>query len=237
MIIEFPTALYIPILPSSPEIAGNVTYTISSEDPPRQSQILQQLPAAEILKPLPSKVFTPEENRAVLGDFIFSVSRSSRSETGSNKKQFEVGQFLDFGDQDTFGDLTVTEVPQKIDLQQNTNLLDLESLGLSTRESDTVTTQASAKFDEILEELNVIKTKIDDNKISISENQKSLNETEKTISAVELLDDVEDILADLRNTAEELISEREDLISNTNILNEQAKQKYNDLLKIRELVR
>ncbi len=89
MIVAFPTALYIPVLPAKPEEAGSVTFSISSEDPPRQSQSLQQLPIAEILKPLPDKIFTPEENRAVVGNFIFSVSKSSRFETGSNKKQLK----------------------------------------------------------------------------------------------------------------------------------------------------
>ena len=236
MIIEFPTALYLSELPLRASDVGSVTFEISSEDPPRQSQNLQQLPIAEQLRPLPDKIFSREDDRANAGDLLFSISQSARSETGSNKKQFEIGQFLDFN-QESLPEVTVTEVPTKLDLQQNTNILDLESLGLSEDDIEVITKQANETFNQTINELNSLKEQIDNTKILISENQKSINEARKASSAVELLEDVNSILATIQKKEQDLLQERDSLTNTVNVLNKQAKDKLEELLSIRELVR
>ena len=243
MIIEFPTALYISELPDEPSDSQSVTFLISSEDPPRPTQALQQFPIAEQLKPLPDKIFTKAQNRSVVGELIFTVSQASRSDTGSSKKQFEVGQILDF-ETEEIPDLSNTEVPSVIELQQNTNILDLEDLGLTEEESNTLVAQSNTTMDELIGEINSIVEQINDNKIRITENQKSINEATKAINATTVIldtqtggSDLPEVLQKLIDTRTDLETERDQLIADTNSLNEEVKTKYNELLSVRELVR
>jgi uncharacterized protein YeeX (DUF496 family) len=241
MIIDFPTALYNSVLPTVDD-PGSVTYIVSSTDPPRATDPTAEIPIAEQLRPLPDKIFTRKEFRDALGDFVFSVSEATVTDIGSNKKQFEVGQLLNFGEFVDVEGLTVTEVPTLVDLQQNTNILELSDFGLSEAEITALTNQAELKFNELIEELNAVKTAINDNEAQIRENQKSINEVNKTIKAARVVLDVpgtvsHDIIDKLVESAEELIEERDALITETNELNVLAKAKYQELLDTRELVR
>ena len=97
MIIRFPTALYDSVLPQAPEYGGNVTYTVSMEDPPRIFQTTIRLPPAVERREKTDKIIDDDTRRIHLGERIFTVSRTNKSITGSGKKQFEVGQVLTFG--------------------------------------------------------------------------------------------------------------------------------------------
>lgn len=242
MIIDFPTALYNSVLPMAADDPGNITYTISSNDPPRATDPTAELPIAEQLRPLPDKIFTRKEFRDALGEFVFSVSEASLTDIGSGKKQFEVGQLLDFGEFADVEGLTVTEVPTPVDLQQNTNILELGDFGLTQEEINSLTDQAESKFNDLIEELNAIRTEINNNEARILENQKSINEVRKTIKAARVVLDVStgssnDIIDKLIESEEELVEERDALITETNELNVLAKAKYQELLDTRELVR
>ena len=243
MIIDFPTALYNSVLPQNPEDNASVTLTISSTNPPRDTGNVSQLPIAEKLKPLPDKIFDRSQNRDALGDFVFSISQSFITDIGTNKKQFEVGELLSFGEESDVEAIGITEVPDLVDLQQNTNLLDLSEFGLSDEEVESLTSQAEDKFNELIIELNAIKSNVKDNEVKISENQKSLNEARKAIKAVRVVlgipeDDTGDgILQKLLESAEDLLEERDALVSDTNSLNAQAKDKFQELLDTRQLVR
>lgn len=240
MIIEFPTALYNTVLPQEPEDSESVTFTISSEDPPRDITATQELPIAEKLRPLPDKIFSQLELREVLGDFVFSISEGSQNDVGSGKKQFEVGQFIDFGVESEIDAINLSEVPEQIDLQQNTNILDLSEFGLTDQETKFLSKQAESKMNELVIELNDIKSNVKDNEVAIVENQKSINEVRKTIKAVEvILDDSEgnELLEKLRQSEADLVTQRDALIADINELNDLAKIKFQELLDTRELVR
>jgi hypothetical protein len=242
MIILFPTSLYDSILPKEPSDPQNITYLISSEDPPRATQDLLQLPISEELKELPTRTFSKRDNRAVVGDFIFHVSSSGNSDIGSAKKQFEIGQLLDF-DTETLPTVDPTEVPAVVNLQQNTNTLDLEGLGLSEEESDDLVMQAEDKFEELVNELNVIKEQISNDEVAIAENQKSLNETNKTLNAAQIVLDAtgdtstQGIIDKLAESKSALEAQRTSLVDNLNSSKARAKTAFDDLLRVRELVR
>lgn len=239
MIIEFPTALYGPVLPKSVSDSTSITYTISSQNPPKRPASGQELPVAEEIKPLPAKLFTKSQNRETFGDLLFVVSQATQSDLESNKKQFEIGQLLDFQQEENIDLLTNLGVPERIDLLQNTNILDLDSLGLTEDEQQEVIGQANIRMDEIIEEINVIKEQISNNKAKIRENQKSLNENRKAQQAIDSIGstDLSDIIDRLETQEGNLEAERSSLIAETNLFNEQAEQKFAELLRIRELVR
>ena len=237
MIIEFPTGLYITEFPQSAEDSTSITYLVSSTDPPRSEQIFVQVPVAEQLRSLPDKVFSKAENRAVLGEFLFSISGATNSEAGSNKKKFEVGEILDF-ETETLPELINTEVPFNLDLLQDTNLLDLESLGLTDAEIIALTASAEKAFAELIVSLNSTLEQVANNRIAIEENQKSINEARKAKEAALVVAGTgSSIVEKLAQTEEDLIEERDLLVDETNALSLLAQSQFNDLLKTKELVR
>jgi hypothetical protein len=238
VIIKKPTSLFRSIIPQSASDRGNISWTISSENPPRALNRFQEIPLAEQIKPLPDKVFDREEYRESLGDFVFSVSRSSKNVSGSSKKQFEVGQILEFDSSITSG-LTTTEVPQTIDIQQNTNEIDYASLGLSESEVMDILESGEAAFGGLVSDINSLMSSIEDDKIGINENQKLLNEIIKVKNAaiVSFGGTGNDIVALLEEKETDTQAEIDRLITEVNSLNVSVKQKYDELLQVREVVR
>jgi len=183
MIINFPTGLYKSALGTE----DNVTWYISSNDPPRSARPFVQLPVAEKLRSAPDKQYTEQERRASVGALAFSVVESTQDDVASSKKQFEVGQVLDF---------ITEEVPtitlpgdSELAIRHDTNVLDLESLGLSETEIASLCQRASETKDSLDASFDDARTRVADLEVLITENQKKINEIEKTIDAIVLIGD------------------------------------------------
>jgi hypothetical protein len=135
MIIRFPTGLYQDAgqLPVDPDDSGNVTFVISNDDPSRSTALTLQLPVAEELRKRDPLIYSDLVRRTAFGELVFTLVEANRNETGTNRKTFAVGELLDFTDEEI--DLPDTKsVPKQIDLQHNTNVLDLEDAGLTEDE-------------------------------------------------------------------------------------------------------
>lgn len=243
MIISFPTALYDAILPKE-EDSGNVTFTISSNDPPRSTETFFQLFGSEELRPLPDRIFTRAERRLNLGELIFQVATGTQSVVADGAKVFEVGQVLDFEDITEPSNVTQLEVPEVIELQQNTNLLNLESLGLTEDEASLLVSDANSKLDDSINRFNNTKTAISDKEAQIEDNQRLSNEVRKAKDAASAVfagstDPTagNTIIDKLDAREQELAVERTALIEELNALNALAGEIYNEILDIREVVR
>lgn len=244
MIISAPTALYESVLPREEEDNQSVTFVISSTDPPRSEETLFQLLRSEELKQLPPKIFTRQERRENLGDIIFRVSTGSQSQVGSGTKTFEVGQILNFGDVEEPEDIADLNVPEVVELQQNTNKLDLESLGLTGEEIDSLVGGAEDKLETAVLRLNQTKTEISNTEAAIQANQKTANEAKKAKEAAQAVfaaatnpTEGNQIIEKLEIKEEELAQERAGLIEYLNTLNVLANEIYEEILEIREVVR
>lgn len=181
MIITYPTALYVSVIPQSASDDGNVTYTISMTSPPRGPLTEIQLPAAiEFRQRKPINTQKPDGKR------VYTDTLSSASTIGSAKKQFEVGQVLEFGisEESTLQPMLVSNV---LEVRHDTNILDLSSLGVSQADITAINSSADNQFNILNAELNIIRQGRIDTETAISENQKNQNETKKAISALEQL--------------------------------------------------
>lgn len=200
MIIHHPTALYDSILPQPPTYGGNVTYTISMEDPPRVFQTTIRLPPAVERKAKSGRTVDDDTRRVHLGERLFTLSGTRKSVTGSGKKQFEVGQILTFG-QDTDPEVNPMLVGD-LELRHDTNLLDLASLGLSEADIANVNSKAMARLKELQTDLSGYTKQRSDSEIAINENKKAQNEARKAADAVAQLaatdSSFDDMLKDLR---------------------------------------
>lgn len=240
MIVSFPTALYESILPKSDDDTNNVTFTISSEDPPRTSTTAFELFRGEELRKLPTRVFNDRERRTTFGDFVFSLSSGSQISTEDGKKSFEVGELLEFGVVEETESISSTEVPDIIDMQQNTNKLDLIGLGLSEEQATLLIQSSEDRFDELVKSIISVQTGIKNVSAMIDSNQKQINEVRKAKdAAVVVLGSITDnpILVILEQKEQDLLLERNELINSLNQNNVEVKQLFNDLLRVREMVR
>jgi len=236
MIIDAPTALYLPLLPKSFNDSGNFTFTISSNDPVLPTTSGSPLLLGGLRIPIPPRHLTYDERKTALGDFIFSVSSGSAINVGSSKKSYEVGQVLEFTESDDLSVLNQEEVPDIIDIQHNTNVLDLSAAGLSDDEIDEINNSARLEFDKLTNELNALKTKIIKDKLNITENEKNFNEVKKIRMSVEVLGNTV-IVGKLKVKELELSNQKTELI---NIYNDDvalSSVKYGRLIELKEIVR
>jgi hypothetical protein len=188
VIINYPTGFYKSVLPKLPEDSTSVTYTISNTIPPRTNLIYPKIPAGVVLRKRDVPVVPLQQRRLEVGQLIFSLSSARRTELGSNAKQYEIGDVLDF----TTDTATVVEpmlVSTITELRHDTNVLDNEAMGLSDSDAALIaeislTTQAT-----LTEQLNMVKQQRADAEQSITINQKTINETTKTLSALTVMYD------------------------------------------------
>lgn len=243
MIINHPTGFYKTVLPSGEE-AGNVTYTISNQDPPRPVIRVLPLPVIDQITPLPGALFSEQERRAEAGELVFTLLRSGRSSPGSNTKQFESGQSLGFGD-DFGASIAGLQLSDVVQIQHNTNLLNLMAAGLTSEEISSLTNESIAKKMELEKEVTHLKTEINDLQVSIRENQKNLNETNKAINAVREVFDIpendlgfeNDIYQKLLLNKSTLEIERTNLINDLNNKIDETEIAHRSLFRVSELVR
>jgi len=223
MIIRFPTGLYRSILPKGTQ-AGSVTYIISNQNPPKTEVRAIQIPTFERRKPLPQSLYTPGERRGGFGELIYTLAKANRSKPGSNIKQFEVGEIIEFTD-DPIEEVLFTNAPDSIEIQHNTNILDLDSIGLSPVEIDQLIAESERRKDELEKEFTSLKSELETFNADISENQKKINESNKTIKAVRSIYNIP------------VEAERSQLISNRNTKSTEVEEAYNKLISVSQLVR
>ena len=235
MIINYPTALYKSVLPTPTE-AGNITYTISNNDPPKSTSVFLQLPRSEELRKQPQRTYSKYDKRKFASNLIFNITVPSLSTEGSGSKTFEIGQYLDFStDVEALPDPYSLE---SIDLRQDTNVVDYKKYGLSENEYSSIVKMAESRMDEITYNINDVGTRLNDNKENISSNQSDINESTKLYENIVLIlgtdneqaKKVKSKIDGYEAYKIELLAERDNLLSSLDSLR-------NDLSKVREVVR
>lgn len=245
MIIRFPTGLYADAgqLPVNPADAGNVTYVISNDAPRRPQDTTVQLPLAQELAQRLPLAYSDKTRRAQLGSLVYSYVNANQTVPGSNRKMFEVGEFLDFNSQE-IALPEQTPIPSIVDIQHNTNLLDLQDAGLTPAEINSLIDLSTTKKKALEDQLASIQSDISNEKIAITENQKQINEVVKIISAVRVVVNIPEGSTQHDPTLDQLLARQDDLeaartalITEINVMNGQATTILNDLISVSELVK
>lgn len=220
----------------SPTDAGNITYTISNQDPPKSISVFLQLPRSEEIRKSPPRTYSKFEKRQFSSNLIFNITVPSLSTEGSGSKTFEIGQFLDFTNE-----VEAQPDPYSLDsieLRQDTNVVDYKKYGLSENEYSSIVSMAEKKMDEITNEINATGTRLNNNKENVSSNQSDINESTKLYNNVVLILSADSeqakkiqIKIDGYNTYKiELLTERDNLLARMDSLR-------TDLSNVREVVR
>jgi methyl-accepting chemotaxis protein len=235
MIIRFPTGLYERQIPQEPDDVGNVTYTISNEDPLTSTGDFIIFPIAERLRKRSNRVYTDEERRATFKDLVYSVSSGGNTVEGRSTKLFEVGQILEFTDENLVSE--ITSVSDELEIQHNTNLLDLERLGLSNDEISQVSTDSAKTQKQLEAELTATLNRASDVDAEIKDLQKTINEANKAISALEVLGTGSGVLDKIKETMDEAKTKQQVLIEEKADINKELVSLRDQIYSISELVR
>jgi hypothetical protein len=243
MIINAPTGLYKVVLPKDKE-SGNITYTISSQGPPRQVINAIRIPIAEQFAPAPEPVFDEETHREQFGELVYSSAVSNKNIAGSTTKAFEVGEILSFENQVPVEEINTVRSPDDVVIQHNTNLLDLEGLGLTEEEIDELSKQSASKQSDLEEqfvnkqnEIKVLETQIGETQKIINENHKTLNAVRELLGLEDNEDSDNEVYQKLTNNEVQLQAQIEQLISDRNQASDEVAEIYQSIVRISELVR
>lgn len=244
MIIRFPTGLYKSVLPAGKE-SGNITYTISTQDPPKTNVRITQIPPGEEFQPAPDKIFDDATRREQFGDLIYTIANNSRSLPGSNIKQFELGEILAFEENPPQQEVQSLRSPDSIEIRHDTNVLDLSSLGLTDEEIVVLVAGSEEKQAELEQEFNDKNIEAKNLDTAITENQKKINETNKAIKATREVFDIPEgdltfdqpIYQKLLETLAKLEVLRVELIIRRNDIVPELREITQAIFRVSELVR
>ena len=236
MIIRYPTGLYRSQIPQEPSDSGNVTFTISNEEPTTSGENFIIFPVAETLRKRPDKIYDNEQRRARLGELVYSITYGGVPASGRSTKLFEVGQILEFTDE-TPDIVNVDAVPNRLEIQHNTNLLDLKALGLTEEEAAALMVDSAAAEAEIESQLTETQDQIAENKAIIIELQKTINEANKALDALIVLGGNEDVVERITKTKDDATAEQTELSAETEELITLSTSLQNQLFAISQLVR
>lgn len=185
MIIKYPTGLYYTVLPHVPSDAGNVTYTISNTAPPRSSLLFQKIPIGVVNKKKPSPAVLTYDRRESVGELIFTVSKSIRSNEGNNARQYEIGQVFDF-EQTEISAVDPMLVSEVTEIRHDTNRIDYDALGLTVAEQQALASATFVAQKDLMDSLNEVKRLRANAEENINSQQKIINDTNRAISGINI---------------------------------------------------
>ncbi len=230
MIIRFPTAFYDPLLPDKSSDAGDVTFTISTQDPPRPKNASIKVPDG-----IAPRIDRDPISRVQFGDLVFTVTDSSQSVLIQGNNQYFLGDVLEFTPE--LASEQVAAAPNSLlEVRHDLSRIDYKAIGLSDAEILLLSNESASAQEEIRLELNAKRLEYENNNIEISNTQKLLNETNKTLSAIKIVYDrspSDDILAiitklelkasDLDMKIKQLVAKSSDISAETNDLVNKAR--------------
>lgn len=236
MIINAPTGLYNSVLPVSPNDSGNITFTISNNNPPRSGITFIRLPPSEEFKQQPPRVYTKLQKRSFYGSLIYNITKSGPSGSGSGNSQFEIGEVLDFVD--SLNQETDPYELEVITLQQNTKVPNYEVAGISQDEYNEIVIASESKIEELTLSIRRISTDIKNNTSEISLNQSSINQSTVLLNnTIAVLGEDSSIALKIKNNIKLLETEKTGLLQTRTTLQIELDLLRVELQKVREAVR
>ena len=233
MIVNSPTGFYITVIPSGIE-EGNISFTISNNPPPRSPTLVAQLPVIEEFRPSPDRIIPRNQRRDFLGDLLVNVVISGKS-TGDGSEQFEIGQIIEFSDDDEQVDQFQ---PDNMELLQNTRVVDYEKFGINDSDYARLVELSNSRFNEVTELINVLNVSLKDNANNISKNQSDINQISALLdNSVQILGSGDPVSIKLTQTLSNKKIEKTALLTNREQIIASIESARNELNKIREVVR
>lgn len=237
MIINYPTGLYASVLPSDMANGGNVTYTISTQTPPRTDLLYPKIPKALIGKQKQIRPRDLVQRRPTMGDLVFTITKATRSELGNTEKVYETGQILEFI-AEPIKTIEPMLVADKTEIVHNVSRINYDGLGIKQTDIDIIESNSLVVYEQLKAKLNVI---VEDRKKQeelIITNQKIVNDANRTIQALTLVNNIEynpDISDIILNTEVKKVAAQKKIDESITIVNKLASQATTILDQIRQI--
>jgi len=186
MIIRYPTGSY--DIFGSLSKASNISWYISSNDPPRSSDVVLKVPIAEESRTLPPPAIKSIK-RGTYGELVYTISTANNTIAASLTKVYGEGDILGFSIPETAN----VDIPrsENIQLRHDLNEINLSDVGLDSEDVVKFNNSVSVVQTTLEASFLVVRSSISDLEITIQEIQKKINETNKALSAVTIIGDVE----------------------------------------------
>jgi chromosome segregation ATPase len=237
MIVASPTGLYKEMFSwesSYEEAQDNITWYVSSNEPPYILGDFATIPVGQKLRSLPDRVHTTKSRRKSLGELIFTTESAGYDDLLSGKFQFETGQTLTLDD---ISDIDTLSIPKSQDMsvRHNANVLDISSYVDSQDKLSSVLEEANVQLQALHKELNEYRSSVTNVEHKIQEVQKSINEVNKSKEAMDILQsqgvdigtldtELDAKLTNLQNELTSLESQHSTHISNVNTTRDKIRQ-------------
>lgn len=190
MIINFPTGLYSTILPSNESDAGNVTFVISNDTPPRTNLLYPKIPKALVGKQKDPRNRQLLLRRPTMGDLLFTVTKASRTEIGNSEKAYETGQILEFNTE-PIKTVEPMLVADKTEIAHNISRINYDGLDIADPDVKVIESNSLLVYERLKIKLNTIIENRKKNEEVIITNQKIVNDANRTISALTVVNNIE----------------------------------------------
>lgn len=244
MIINYPTGLYSNVLPQKPSDGGNVTYTISNSVPPRTNLLFPKVPRGIVDRQRAPDSIDPSVRREFQGELVFSVSSADQSVAGSSSRTYEIGQILEFGEEELISAEPMFVGP-KSESRHNTNVFDYQDLGLSQEDIDVLNESAARTKAEIADKLNAAKEARKNAEAEASRYQKIINDANRNINAMQIIADnsdetdpqVSQLLDKFITKRDEAAEKRDEAVSDANAAAAEASDLQDQLNSISVVVK
>lgn len=251
MIIRFPTGFYTSSISTDALNSDSITYLVSNSDPPRTDLVYSKVPLGVLTalrEPKDTDIIT--RRRVSFGDLIYSVSTAGRTDEGSNSRQYELGQVIEF-DAESGVEADPMLVTKLTEIQHNTNRLDYSSMGISEDEQSAIEEVSQATQAVLMDRLNEAKRSRFNAEERINSAQKIINETSRAIESLEItlseapaysslsteLVNVEDIIIKLKAKRDAAFKQREESLENANFFASEASRLIDRLRTVGVLVK
>lgn len=244
IITDSSTGLY--DLPVKPTDVGNITFTVSAGPPQSKIVFAVKLPIGIALRERAIPLRDQSVRRAAVGQLIYTNTGGGNVGRQDGTKQFEVGQVLEFEEEQTTGQV-ITQAETLDSIRHDLNVFDLDNVGLSTDNIAALNLIAATAFDTANIKLNDLTKQRAIVDAELNSIQKQLNEVSRTIGGIDALlaMSVSDadaaalnaMRAQLVDKQTALISEQEALITSGNDLASQITATINALRTSAALVR
>lgn len=229
MIIRYPTGFYRTVIPLSPDDGGNVTFTISNDTPPRANLLFPKIPPGIVDKKRQPRTISVLDRRDTVGDLVFTILRSTRSEEGNSNREYEIGQVLEFSDA-PLKTLDPMFVGPTTETRHDVTRLDYTLLDVTEDEQQLIADSSLLTQKVLADSLNSIRQKRSDAEQLVVVNQKIINDVNRTLDALAVIqnssaetdNDVDELVIKLKSKLDAAFAARDQAVANANLYASQA---------------
>lgn len=236
MIINKPTGMYRDVIPESPDDSGNIIFTISSTNPPRNVLNFQQIPTGVAARRRAERAADAVLRRSNLGPLVLTDKKNNRSSIIRGNSMFNAGEVVEFNGEPAD---TVNRVNTALETRHDQFRISADNLGVDDDGFDNISKNAENAQRAILDDLEELQKQYSVLSDEIVSKQNSINELTRAINGLDAILSRDPSNESMKDTRDQIESKRstemqskKDTIEELNKIPDKIKQKHDELRAI-----